>query len=366
MLLEKIVIKEIKYPEVMDWSLIERFADSIPAFSENDPRNPEWKPTPVIQLDLTSEGYDIVYVKDESDKSSNPTGTIKDRAAWELTRLFGDWARLLYLRKKEGELNGNVGSIVVPRFSVITSGNVGSSVSNMFQRFELPPMKILVDASITPEKLEQLKKLYADIYLADLNRSSLNPKSIRELTNNPDGIDITSLVSIEPNAVFYDWHVHEVFNEKPDEVFVPYGSGRVFENYLTWQKRSAINKARNCRDPRLKASAAKKVDSMSILGAEPRRRNSLADKLTKSFNPFVMFEDHDISGLKTLGFTGENTGIYKVSEERIRQAYELLTSRGIAAEPSACAGLALYLQRYDQGKIDQRKRILIVNTGKGI
>jgi len=360
--LESTIVKEVEYPELMDWSLVERFADGIPCFNQDDPKNPEWKPTPVIELDLTSQDYGVVYVKDESDKRSNPTGTIKDRAAWELATLFRDWARSLYFRKNQ--VNENVGNIVVPRFSIITAGNVGRSVSNMFQGFGLPPMKLLVDASVTPERLEVLKKLYADIYLVDL-KEQLTPEKIRALTNNKDGIDITSVMSIEPNAVFYDWHVHEAFNQAPDEIFVPYGSGRLFENYLTWQQRTIRSDANNKKDPRLKISAGR-VASMSILGAEPVKQNSIADKLTKSFNPFVIFKDQDISALIHLAFTGASTGVYKVSEERIRQAYEFLTSKGITTEPSACAGLALYLQRYDQDKIDPRKKILVVNTGKGI
>ncbi len=363
MTLENTIVKEMEYPKIMDWDLVERFADEIPCYNQDDPKNPEWKPTPVIELDLTDKGYGTVYIKDESNTSSNPTGTIKDRAAWELATLFRDWARSLYLRKKQ--INGNIGSIAVPRFSMITAGNAGMAVSHAFERFRLPPMKLLVDASVTPERLKALKQLYTDIYLVDLNAKKLTPEQIKFLTNNQEGIDITSVMSLEPQAVFYDWHVHESFNQEPDEIYIPYGSGRLFENYLTWQQRTIRNDANNRKDPRLKASPGK-IASISILAAEPRKQNSIADKLTKRFNPFIAFEDQDIDALKTLAFTGENTKVYKISEEKIKQAYEILTSKGITAEPSACAGLALYLHRYDEGKIDPGKKILVVNTGKGI
>lgn len=359
MTLDVDIIQEIEHPKEMSWEVVEKWADGIPVFSENDPAHPEWRSTPTFPVDLSSVGYGLVFVKNEADRESNPTQTIKDRVAWELTTLFRDYARGLYLKKREGLLNGNIGSLVVPRLSYVTAGNVGRAVSNMFQLYELPPMKLLVDASISPEKLEILKGLHADIYRANLSKESLTAEEIKRLTNNERGIDITSVASIEPQAIFYDWHVHEAFNEMPNGVYVPYGSGRLMENYLTWQMRNARE-----RDPRLRIPIARLLD-ISVLGAEPEKRNSVADKLTKAYNPFVTFGYQDILALGTLAFTGRNTGIYKVPEERIKQAHELL-SRYCETEPSASAGLALYLQRFDEGKVRPLDKILVVNTGKGI
>ena len=256
-------------------------------------------------------------------------------------------------------LNGNIGSLVVPRLTYVTAGNVGRAASSMFKKHDLPPMKLLVDSSIPPERLDVLKRFHADIYMTDLSEKQLTTEEIKRLTNNEKGIDITSVMILEPWAIFYDWHVHEAFNENSNEIYLPYGSGRTMENYLTWQIRNARNK-----DPRLKIPVGKLVDT-SILGAEPEKKRSMADKLTKDYNPFVIFNDQDISALGTLAFTGRNTGVYQVSEERIRQAYQIL-SKYCDTEPSASTGLALYLQRYDDGKINSRNKILVVNTGKGI
>lgn len=358
MSLERIVVKEISYPGIMDWETVERFADSIPTYSENDPTNPEWRATNSFLVDLSRDGYGLVYVKDEADKKSNPTRTIKDRAAWELATLYRDYAKGLWLKKREGLLNGNVGSLVVPRLSVVTAGNVGKAVSEMFRKYNLPPIKLLCDSSISKERIEALKQLYADIYLVDLNDIELKAGDIKRLTNNEDGVDITSVKIIEPNAVLYDWHVHEAFNENPNEIYVPYGSGRIFENYLTHQIRNA-----RWKDPRLNIPVGRLID-ISILGAEPEKMDSRADKLTKKCNPFIIFNGHDILAGNALGFTGKNTGIYKVAEEKILQGYELL-SKYCETEHSGSAGLALYLQRFEEGKIDPSKKVLIVNTGKG-
>lgn len=359
MALDVDIVQEVEYPKEMNWELIERWSDGIPMFSDNDPNNPEWRSTPVVPIDLSSEGYGLVHIKNEADRKSNPTQTIKDRAAWELTTLFRDYARGLWLKRKAGLLNGNVNSLVIPRLSYVTAGNVGRSVSTMFKKYGLPPMKLLVNRSIPLKRLEVLKGLHADIYMTDLSGKSLTAEEIKRLTNNQEGIDITSIAVIEPNAVLYDWHVHEAFNEDPNEIYVPYGSGRLMENYLTWQIRNA-----RARDPRLKIPLERLLN-VSILGAEPEERKSVADKLTKDYNPFVLFDSHDISALGTLAFTGENTGVDQVPEERLEEAYELL-SRYCETEPSASAGLALYLQRFDEGKVRHNDKVLVVNTGKGI
>ncbi len=369
------IVQEINYQPVMSWDLAAKFMDEIPTFSENDPARPEWKATPIVDVDLTSDGYGLVHVKDESNLNSNPTGTIKDRPAWELTAEYRKFASTLFERMKTGTLARGIWSVPVPRFSCITAGNVGRAISYVYRKYGLPPMKLLLDVSTPASRLEVLRKLHADIYLTDLSRNvferdedrkrrAYTPEEILTLTNNRHGIDITSAAIMLPHMVFYDWHVHEAFNANPDEIYVPYGSGRLWENYLTWQRLTVHNESTGRRDPRLRVPVGR-VAGMSILGAEPLEQNSSADKLTKSFNPFTIFNDQDAIAMGALCFTGEATWTYRVPEERIKQAYRLL-GKHLPTEPSAAAGLALYLHRFDEGLVDPRKKILIVNTGKGI
>lgn len=361
MSLDRLVVKEIYFP-VLNWDLIERWADEIPVFSENDPTHPEWKSTPVIPLDLSSESYGLVYIKNEADLKSNPTGTFKDRMAWEITALHRDYARGLMLKKKY--IDGNVEEQSVPRITLITNGNAGTSLAYFFKKYGLPPPKLLVSRDISKENLESLKGLYTDIYMADLEEKSLTPEEIKRLTNNENGLDITSTFILQPELIFYDWHVHETFNESPDEIYVPYGSGRLMENYLAWQERTMRNDAGN-KDPRLKIPVGKVV-SMDILGAIPEEKDSSANLLTPAYNPFNIFDDNDLSALINLSWTGKNTGIYKVREERIREAYSIMNRNGIPTSPSGAISLGLYLQRYEEAKIDPTKKSLVVNTGQGI
>jgi len=364
--IDRKVIKEVEFQPFMSWGLVEQWADGIPSFSDMDTLHPEWRPTPVIPLDLTSDGYGEVHVKNEADTESNPTGTIKDRAAWELATLYRDYARALYEKVKVGNLTkGEVERTPVPKFSMITAGNEGRAVAACFEKHDLPPPKLIVGLTTPESRLHTLQQLRADVYQVDLSRQALTAEEIMRLSNNPGGIDITSVRSIEPNAIFYDWHVHEAFNEQPDEIYVPYGSGRLMENYLIWQERTIRNESNRERDKRLRAEPGKIV-SINVLGGEPVKPDSIADKLTARFKPFLIFNDSDISALARLDFTGRETEKVHVAEERIQEAFNIFQRHKVEAEPSAAAGLALYLERFSQGLIPKDKKILVVNTGRGI
>ncbi|MFA4874223.1 MAG: pyridoxal-phosphate dependent enzyme [bacterium] len=367
--IDREIKQEIPYPESMTPELMDQWGDGIPAYAEADPHAPEWKATPVIPLDLTADGYGEVYIKNEADRLSNPTGTIKDRAAWELATLCRDYARALYLKRRAGILTRHdLERMPIPRLSLITEGNEGAAVAVRFAMYNLPPPKILVGRAINPGILDALLRLRADVYVTNLSRK-LTPKLIKKICNNENGIDLTSTRTIEPQAVFYDWHVHEVLNEAPDEVYVPFGSGRLMENYLYWIERTLRNESEHRRDPRLTASVTS-VISTHVFGAEPESYPSCAVKLAARCKPFRIFTDEDIDSFVKLAFVGNETGKYRVSDPLIEAAYALLTSHGIDAEKSAAAGLALYMQRFDakrkQGLDPRRNKAMIVDTGMGL
>lgn len=361
------VLKTESYPHrSMSVELMDKWGEGIPSYSDTDVLHPEWPPTPLILLGLTAEGYGEIWLKDES---VNPTGTIKDRAAWELATFYRDFARTLYLKIRAGTLSKDDLKISpVPTLSLITAGNEGSPIAKRFQIHDLPPPRLIVDNKASKAILGQLRQLRASVYLVDLSQRALTPEDILKLTDNQDGVDITSVRFIEPQAIFYDWHVHEVFNEmdsnRPNEIYVPYGSGRLMENYLYWQERSVRNESAGTPDPRLRAKAVT-VTSTNIFGGEPAKPDSDADKLTAKFKPFLLFEDQDIRGLRNFFFTGKETGVEKVKEEYIRHGFEILNRHGITAEPSS-DGLALYMQRWDQRQVNPRGKVIVVNTGRGL
>ena len=80
-----------------------RILDSIVVASENDPLKPEFPPdnprfpaTPTYKIKVSH--FSNVWLKDES---QNPTGTHKDRMAWEIIVTYRDFLT----SKRDGQIN---------------------------------------------------------------------------------------------------------------------------------------------------------------------------------------------------------------------------------------------------------------------
>ncbi len=367
-LLDRKVVQEVEYSEshltstlVEEWLAISKYSF--------DPKNPEWNPTPLIDLDLarmlSDKRYAHVRVKDES---HNPTGTIKDRAAWELAKLYQQFAERIQMKLDFKTLDLPLSRIPIPRVTLLTAGNEGRAIAACFEKFKLPPPKIIVGSDISTDRLSVLRSLRADIYQVDFSDRAFTGEELLEMSNNHGGVDLTSMTGIpfRPDIVYYDWHVHETFNECPDHIYVPYGSGRVFENYLAWQDRSF--QERKAPDPRLTAPV-EKVISISIHGGTPKNRSTKADKLFADFSPYVLFEDKDIRAARNLEMTGRNTCVEALPEDYIQTAYQIFQDSGIRSEPSGAAGLAQYLFECENKQTAERlhnTNIVIVNTGRGL
>lgn len=356
-------IKKVEYPPNLEISMLEKWMDTIPVFSHNDPEQPEWHPSPHIDLNLSGYGYGEVVIKDES--ANKPLGVFKSRAAWEITSYFRTLADSILHGIKIGKHSiDKIKKQTTLKLSLITSGNEGAALAKFFEKYDLPPPNILLDKNISPQIIETLKRLRMNIFLVDLSKK-INGQKILRLTKNIGGIDLTSNKVIESNLIFYDWLVHEAFNEKPDLIFMPYGSGRLMENFLSWQRRTMQNYDVN-KDPRLKIEPAD-VSQISILGAEPLMPNSSADKLTAPSKPFVTIDKKDIKDFSKLNFTGSESGINKIEEEFLKEAFAIFEENGIVSEPSGAAGLALYLKLFRE-KFSNivGKKVMIINTGRGI
>src|SRR3989344_5729525 len=94
----------------------ERILKSIKVASENNPNkpefpadNPKFPATPTYKIKVP--GFANVWLKDES---YNPTGTHKDRMAWEIVVTYRDFL----LAKKEGQIKRPL-----PSMSIISYGS---------------------------------------------------------------------------------------------------------------------------------------------------------------------------------------------------------------------------------------------------
>lgn len=325
--------------------------DSIVVASENDPlkpefpaENPKFPATPTYHIQVP--GLSNVWLKDES---QNPTGTHKDRMAWEIVVTYRDFL----LAKERGQFYGPL-----PTVSLISSGSAAVAIQTQFKRYSLPNLKVLVDASIEPSTRTHLAELGCEVYFADLAKRALSSKDILQATRNENGFDITSNGALDPSTRFYDWLSYEIINQSPEYCFVPFGTGHLYENILQINKRevSSIH-----HDPRFSGNVAT-LRTCQFIGATTNYRLSLATKLYSPHLPFVHFDEQWIHLFRAAGYCGNKSGVYPLNEQCLVDALELAQNQNIQCEPSGIAGLAMLLQMKDS--VSPTSKILIVNTGK--
>ncbi len=330
----------------------EKILKSIIVPSENDPHKPEFPPdkpkfpaTPTYKIDVP--GFSNVWLKDES---KNPTGTHKDRMAWEMVVTYRDFL----LAKKIGQIKGPL-----PHMSIISSGSAAIAIQNQLRRYKLPNLKVLIDTNfIEPALLKALKKMKCEIYETDLAKKPLDWKEILILTYNQNGFDITSNEALDPTTRFYDWLSYEIINNSPDYVFIPFGTGNLYENVLNITKKETSTKI---HDPRFKGDI-NKLRNCNFLGATTNNPKSKADKLYSPHLPFVHYDEQWIRFYRRAGFCGPQSGVHLIREEFLDKAIDMITSQGVNCEPSAMAGFALMLQM--KNKLPRNKKMLVVSTGK--
>ncbi|MDP3784657.1 MAG: pyridoxal-phosphate dependent enzyme [bacterium] len=330
----------------------EKILKSIVIPSENDPNKPEFPPgrprfpaTPTYRINIP--GFKNVWLKDES---KNPTGTHKDRMAWEVVVTYRD----IFLAKKRGQYRGEL-----PQMSVISFGSAAVAIQRMLRKYRLPNLKVLIDRKFIPQQvLRVLKKLACEIYETDLSKRPLSWKEILSLTHNRNGLDITSNEALDPTTRFYDWLSYEIINNSPDYVFIPFGTGNLYENILNINKREVSTRK---HDPRFKGDV-EILRKCNFLGATTNNPNSRAEKLYSPHLPFMHYDEQWIKLYRVAGFCGEESDVYLLKEEYLDEALSIAKSQKINCEPSGIAGLALMLQL--RNKLPKDKKMLIVNTGK--
>lgn len=329
----------------------EKILKSIIVASESDPNKPEFPPdkpkfpaTPTYKIKIP--GFSNVWLKDES---HNPTGTHKDRMAWEMVVTYRDFL----LAKKRDQVKSSL-----PSMSIISSGSAAIAIQTMLKKYDLPNLRVLVDANINQDVLESMEKIDCEIFETDLGKKPFHWKEILTLTHNPDGIDITSSEALDPTTRFYDWMSYEIINSSPDYCFIPFGTGNLFENILNINKKEVSTQN---HDPRFKG----KVDFLrkcNFLGVTTNNPKSKADKLYSPHLPFVHYDEQWIRLYRYAGFCGSESNVYLLKEQYLEKAIKIAEDQGINCEPSGIAGLALLMQI--KNKIPKSKKILIVNTGK--
>jgi len=328
----------------------EKILKSIVVASENDPDKPEFPPddpkfpaTPSYKIKVP--GFSNVWLKDES---KNLTGTHKDRMAWEMVVTYKEFL----LSKKAGKISK------LPILSILSSGSAALAIQTQLKKYKLPNLHVLMDSSTKPEIVSDLENLGCNIFLEKLRRKNFTWEDILRLTKNEDGFDITSNEAYDPTVRFYDWLSYEIINNNADFIFVPFGTGQLYENIMKIIK---IELGYKRKDPRFKGTK-KKLLKTSVLGATTSNPKSKADKLYAPFLPFANYSKQWIKFYRYTSLTGKISEVYNLKEQYLDKAIKIAKAQNIDCEPSGIAGLGLLLQI--KNKIPKDKKILIVNTGK--
>ena len=329
----------------------EKILKSIVVASENDPEKPEFPAddpkfpaTPTIEIEVP--GFEEVWLKDESE---NPTGTHKDRMAWEIVVTYRDFL----LAKKRGQRQGPL-----PAMSIISSGSAAIAIQSQLNKYKLPDLKVLVDVHLKENIHACLKKLGCEIYQTDLAKKPFTWQEILSLTNNPEGFDITSSEALDPTTRFYDWLSYEILNTSPDYCFIPFGTGNLYENVLNINKKEMSSQN---HDPRFKGNTDK-LRNCNFYAATTNNPHSKADKLYSPHLPFVHYDEQWIRLYRYAGFCGPESNVYLLQESFLEKALDLAEKNKVNCEPSGIGGLALMLQK--QKELPKNKKMLVVNTGK--
>lgn len=329
----------------------EQILKSIVVASENNPLKPEFPPenpkfpaTPTYKINVKD--FPNVWMKDES---FNPTGTHKDRMAWEIVVTYRDFL----LAKKRGQIKGPL-----PHMSIISSGSAAVAIQTQMKKYGLPALKVLLDSNVSENTKENLRNIGCEIYETDLGKKPLTWQEILRLTHNETGFDITSSEALDPTTRFYDWLSYEIINNSPDYCFIPFGTGHLYENVLNINKKELGTKK---HDPRFKGSV-ERLRKCNFVGATTNNPKSRADKLYSPHLPFVHFDEQWIRLYRYAGFCGPFSHVQLVKENFLDKAVKMAMDLGINAEPSGIAGLAMFLQMKQE--IPKDAKIVIVNTGK--
>lgn len=352
LLLEKLSAKEMEVvkrqmQDEKEKPRLDELIENILVPSVNDPEKPEFPPkpffTPAFPASHTRPiqvpGFRNVWLKDES---TNPTGTHKDRMAWEV----------LIKAKRYG----------IKEISLISSGSAAVAIQHLFNLFGMTTeLKVLVDKRIKPDVKTAIERMGSRVYVTDLSRKPLTGKEIKELTENYTGIDITYREVLDRfNDNYYDWLSYEILNESPQHCFVPFGTGDLFVNVLIIAEREFNNRIFK-HDPRFRGNI-NTIQQCHFMGATTHTENTRLDKLFSYHLPSLHDYHTYIQSLINNQRIGSGSAILDVEEEFIEEALELAAQQHIACEPSGIAGLALLLQ--NKGDIPPDDKVLIVNTGR--
>jgi hypothetical protein len=319
-----------------------------PEFPPDSPRFPA-TPEVVIQ----NEPF-MLMIKDES---WNPTGSHKDRWAWE---------KLLWYRSEIERALSAHGSRKTPvqlrAMSMISSGSAALALQTLLRLHGLPPLRVVMDGTRPPPGvIPKLESIGAVVYRRDLDQAFLKEFDVLDATDNVGGFEITTRdIATPEHECFYDWLVCEILLLRPTYIFVPFGTGDLFTNILAVLANEATAKA---RDKRLGELSPEDLQGIHVLGATTDNPQTRMDKLYAKHRPTEDEIDLKRRNLIATGIIGERSAVIPIADSWAVKAAKIARDQNIRTELSGIAGLGLFLSIRAELPLTEKDVVVVVNTG---
>lgn len=326
-------------------------AGDDPECPEFPPNSPRFPATPEVLLQ--GEPFRL-WIKDES---WNPTGSHKDRWAWE---------KLLWYRGEieKALLNHGArkGPVQLRAMSMISSGSAALALQTLLRLHRLPPLRVVMDGTRTdPRVVAKLESIGAVVYPRDLDLEFLDENKVLDATENVGGLEITTRdIATPEHECFYDWLVCEILLLRPAYIFLPFGTGDLFTNILALLANEATAKV---RDKRLEELSADDLRGIHILGATTDTPQTRMDKLYAKFRPTEAEIDLKRINLIKAGIIGDRSAVIPIKDSWAVKAAKRARDHNIRTELSGIAGLGLFLSLEADLPISPKDVVVIVNTG---
>ncbi len=304
-----------------------------------------WTPTyspPVLKAEL---GLPQLWVKDES---SNPTASFKDRAS-----------ALLIARARE------IGAEVIVTAS---TGNAGAALAGMAAAVGQRSV-IFAPKNAPPAKIAQLLIYGAQVILVDDNYDAayqLSLEATREFGwyNRNTGYNPFTAEG-KKTAAFEIWEmlIEENDFQRPLCVFISVGDGNIIsglhKGFKDLAKIGMLEQMPRIFGCQSTGSAA--IANAFQAGTEeikPVSADTLADSISVNLPS---------DGLRALRAATETDGAYvAVRDQAILRAVADLGEVGIFAEPAGATSYAGLKKALQEGLVEARDPILVLNTGSGL
>lgn len=227
------------------------------------------------------------------------------------------------------------------------------------------------------------------------------------ITQNPNGRDLTTRDPKDPFKLnFYDWLCVEIFAQEywslnqynptkltgfegPKHIFVPFGSGDLFCNLISFIE-SEARRSRFEHDEKLKyllGNHELPFKNIGVYGATSNNPKTSMKKLYSAHRPMLKQINKKVDALIEEGILAKGSGIYDLEDRYINQAIAEANhpQQRLNTEYSGIAGLGLYLktksnshdlhrmylndggefelQQHDHITAHNNERVVVVNTG---